>query len=48
MVWGIRQKTDTPAPRPDVDRPVTREKLPTKLQRLVDQDEDFYDDLYSP
>ena len=48
MVWGIRQKTDTPAPPRDVDQPVTREKLPGKLQRLVDQEEDFYDDLYSP
>ncbi|KAJ5201760.1 uncharacterized protein N7498_006423 [Penicillium cinerascens] len=48
MVWGIRQKPDTPAPPPDVDRSVTGEKLPTKLQRLVDQDEDIYDDLYSP
>jgi len=45
MVWG-RQKTDTPAPPPDVDQPVAREKLPEKLQKLVDQ-EDFYDDLYS-
>ncbi|KAJ6104372.1 hypothetical protein N7523_010692 [Penicillium sp. IBT 18751x] len=46
MVWGIRQK-DTPTP-PPVDQPVTREKLPAKLQHLVDQEEDFYDDLYSP
>jgi hypothetical protein len=50
MVWGIRQKADTPTPPPDVDRPVTRDKLPTKLQHLVNKDEDgdFYDDLYSP
>ncbi|KAJ5128620.1 hypothetical protein N7448_002336 [Penicillium atrosanguineum] len=46
MVWGIRQK-DTPAPTLN-DQPVTREKLPAKLQQLVDEEEDFYDDLYSP
>ncbi|KAJ5156783.1 hypothetical protein N7492_009586 [Penicillium capsulatum] len=45
MVWGRRQQND--APQPDMDQPVTRAKLPTKLQQLVDYDDDFYDDLYS-
>jgi fission process protein 1 len=31
-----------------VDQPVTREKLPSKLQQLVDKEEDFYDDMYAP
>lgn len=47
MVWDTRQK-DTPAPPAEVDRPVTREKLPSKLQKLVDEEEDFYDDIYAP
>ncbi|KAJ5096162.1 hypothetical protein NUU61_005518 [Penicillium alfredii] len=42
MVWG-----NQPSP-PDVDQHIPREKLPAKMQQLVDRDEDFYDDLYSP
>lgn len=48
MVWGSRQKNDSQAPPPNVDQPVTREKLPAKLQQLVDCDDDFYHDIYAP
>ncbi|KAJ5389465.1 uncharacterized protein N7496_000533 [Penicillium cataractarum] len=51
MVWGSRQPKDSngsPPPDADADKPVAREKLPTKLQQLVDREDDFYDDIYSP
>jgi fission process protein 1 len=48
MVWGLRQKETPPASPAEVDQPVTREKLPSKLQQLVDKEEDFYDDMYAP
>ena len=45
MVWN-RKQNDPPE---DTDKtPIPRQTLPKKLQHLVDQDEDFYDDLYSP
>ncbi|OQE16738.1 hypothetical protein PENSTE_c023G01367 [Penicillium steckii] len=45
MVWD-RKQNDPPE---DTDKtPIPRQTLPKKLQHLVDQDEDFYDDLYSP
>lgn len=47
MFWGGRQPKDSnDSPQPNADQPVTREKLPAKLQQIVDQD-DFYEDLYS-
>ncbi|KAJ5309114.1 hypothetical protein N7508_004493 [Penicillium antarcticum] len=46
MAWGSQPEPQSP-PQDLLDKPVIREKLPTKLQQLVDRDEDFYDDLYS-
>lgn len=49
MVWGSSSpKEPNASPPPELDAPVTRGKLPAKLQQLVDRDDDFYDDLYSP
>lgn len=49
MVWGSRQQNDPQAPAVSVNQPVTREKLPAKLQQLDDHDDNhFYDDLYAP
>jgi fission process protein 1 len=45
MVWGRKKHDQNPSEELE---PVTREKLPTKLQRRVNRDDDFYDDLYSP
>ncbi|KAJ5675710.1 hypothetical protein N7462_008607 [Penicillium macrosclerotiorum] len=47
MVWGSRKQDEPQNPPPGVDQPVAREKLPAKLQQLVDHDDDFYDDVYS-
>lgn len=48
MFWGSRQPKEPNGPPPpdhDADKPV-REKLPAKLQQLVDRADDFYDDIY--
>ncbi|KAJ5486291.1 hypothetical protein N7530_000591 [Penicillium desertorum] len=48
MVWGGRQQDEPQSPPQELlDKPVVREKLPAKLQQLVDRDDEFYDDLYS-
>ncbi|KAK5788530.1 hypothetical protein VI817_009488 [Penicillium citrinum] len=45
MAWN-RKQNDPPE---EIDKtPIPRQTLPKKLQHLVDHDEDFYDDLYSP
>jgi fission process protein 1 len=46
MAWGSQQEPQSPS-QELLDKPVVREKLPAKLQQLVDRDEDFYGDLYS-
>ncbi|KAK9859921.1 hypothetical protein MYU51_010015 [Penicillium brevicompactum] len=46
MVWGSRSEEPTP-PQELLDKPVIQKKLPTKLQQLVDREDEFYDDLYS-
>lgn len=46
MVWGGRQKNEYPQLDPD-QPPLSRSRLPSKLQQIVDSDDDFYDDLYS-
>lgn len=49
MVWGGRQPDGSQSPPQELlDKPIVREKLPPKLQQLVDREDDFYDDLYSP
>lgn len=35
-------------PSSDLQDPVPRRKLPPQLQKLVDHDDGFYDDVYSP
>ncbi|EKV15921.1 Carbonic anhydrase [Penicillium digitatum] len=48
MVWGGRQQDEPQSPPQELlDKPVVREKLPAKLQELVDREDEFYDDLYS-
>lgn len=47
MVWGRQQDEPQSPPQELLDKPVVREKLPTKLQQLVDHEDEFYDDLYS-
>ncbi|KAL4889560.1 mitochondrial 18 KDa protein-domain-containing protein [Aspergillus ambiguus] len=43
MFWGSHHES------PDVaQQPIARENLPPQLQRLVDRDDSFYDDIYSP
>ncbi|RAL13689.1 mitochondrial fission process 1 family protein [Aspergillus homomorphus CBS 101889] len=43
MIWG---KKEDKAPEV-VQQPIPREKLPDQLQKLVDHDDGFYDDIYS-
>lgn len=48
MTWGGRQQDEPQSPPQNwLEKPVVREKLPDKLQKLVDRDEEFYHDLYS-
>lgn len=47
MAWGSRQEEPPSPPQELLDKPVLQKKLPTKLQQLVDREEEFYDDLYS-
>jgi fission process protein 1 len=48
MVRGGRQQDEPQSPPQELlDKPVVREKLPAKLQQLVDREDEFYDDLYS-
>lgn len=44
MGWNSRQ--DPPSSDPPSD-PVPRRSLPAQLQKLVDHDDGFYDDVYS-
>lgn len=45
MFWGSPKQDDTP----EVEhKPMPRSKLPPQLQQLVDRDDAFYDDIYSP
>ncbi|PKX93316.1 mitochondrial fission process 1 family protein [Aspergillus novofumigatus IBT 16806] len=47
MFWRKRDHHDeTPADTPQ--QPISREKLPAHLQKIVDQDDGFYDDIYPP
>ncbi|KAF3386578.1 hypothetical protein F1880_000122 [Penicillium rolfsii] len=49
MFWGSSQPKEPNGPPPpdhDADKPVTRTKLPAKLQQLVEREDDFYDDIY--
>ncbi|KAF4285690.1 hypothetical protein KXW98_003277 [Aspergillus fumigatus] len=47
MFWGKRDHRDeTPTDTPQ--QPIPREKLPAQLQKIVDQDDGFYDDIYPP
>lgn len=57
MIWGSRKSDDDnrvehntrDEPPPDFSKqPLPREKLPRKLQRLVDREDDYFDELYSP
>ncbi|KAJ5175353.1 uncharacterized protein N7482_001230 [Penicillium canariense] len=51
MVWGSHQPNELQgAFALDANQtvPVPRAKLPAKLQHLVDHEDEFYDDLYSP
>ncbi|GAD94384.1 conserved hypothetical protein [Paecilomyces variotii No. 5] len=55
MFWGSRKSDDDgiphvrDEPRPDFSKqPIPREKLPPKLQQLVDRDDSFFDEIYSP
>ncbi|OGM40947.1 hypothetical protein ABOM_010497 [Aspergillus bombycis] len=43
MLWGSQ-----PKPEDSPEKPIPREKLPPQLQQLVDHDDGFYDDIYSP
>lgn len=48
MVWGGHQQNEPQSPPQELlDKPVVRERLPARLQELVDREDEFYDDLYS-
>ncbi|KAI9933460.1 hypothetical protein ASPWEDRAFT_43276 [Aspergillus wentii DTO 134E9] len=44
MLWGSHQDEAAASSQ----KPVPRQKLPSSLQKLVDRDDSFYDDVYSP
>lgn len=44
MFWGKGKEEPPPEPQ----EPVKRAKLNPHLQRIVDHDDHFYDDVYSP
>jgi hypothetical protein len=49
MVWGRKPEASTPAETEADNSPLPpRQSLPQKLQQIVDREDDFYDDLYSP
>ncbi|GIK07848.1 hypothetical protein Aspvir_003517 [Aspergillus viridinutans] len=45
MFW---RKHHDEAPTDTAQQPIPREKLPAQLQKIVDQDDGFYDDIYPP
>ncbi|KAJ0422600.1 mitochondrial 18 KDa protein-domain-containing protein [Aspergillus carlsbadensis] len=45
MFWGSRKEE---APKEAPQEPVKRGKLSPQLQKIVDRDDQFYDDVYSP
>ncbi|KAL2832444.1 mitochondrial 18 KDa protein-domain-containing protein [Aspergillus cavernicola] len=45
MLWGSRKKEPPEAPP---QPPIKRAKLPPQMQEIVDQDDHFYDDVYTP
>ncbi|KAF7167638.1 hypothetical protein CNMCM5623_000911 [Aspergillus felis] len=45
MFWR-KHHDETPADTPQ--QPIPREKLPAQLQKIVDEDDGFYDDIYPP
>lgn len=45
MFWGPRKDEELPEETP---KPHPRSKLPPQLQQMVDRDDAFYDDIYSP
>jgi fission process protein 1 len=47
MFWRkLKHPDETPADTNTAQQPIPREKLPAHLQKIVDQDDDFYDDIY--
>ncbi|KAF9892229.1 hypothetical protein FE257_002005 [Aspergillus nanangensis] len=44
MFWNKTTQDNTPVD----DQPVSPKQLPPQLQKLVDRDDSFYDDIYSP
>ncbi|KAL2810886.1 mitochondrial 18 KDa protein-domain-containing protein [Aspergillus granulosus] len=44
MLWGSRKEEAPQAPQ----EPIKRGKLSPQLQKIVDRDDQFYDDVYSP
>jgi mitochondrial fission process protein 1 len=56
MIWGSRRSDDDDGvehtrndARPDFSKqPIARENLPQQLQWLVDHEDDYFDELYSP
>ncbi|KAL3475274.1 mitochondrial 18 KDa protein-domain-containing protein [Aspergillus californicus] len=49
-MWGKRTEEPSQAPQPEAQAlaPIKRRKLPPQMQKLVDQDDHFYDDVYTP
>ncbi|KAL3441256.1 mitochondrial 18 KDa protein-domain-containing protein [Aspergillus insuetus] len=45
MLWGSRKEE---APKEAPQEPIKRGKLSPQLQKIVDRDDQFYDDVYSP
>ncbi|KAL1962017.1 hypothetical protein VTN77DRAFT_661 [Rasamsonia byssochlamydoides] len=50
MIWGKSNKKDDDgvAPLRDESPDVSKQRLPRQLQQLVDREDEYYDELYSP
>ncbi|KAL4869386.1 hypothetical protein BDV12DRAFT_84310 [Aspergillus spectabilis] len=47
MFWGKR-KEEAPEPPQTHDQPIKRRQLSPQMQKIVDRDDHFYDDVYTP
>ncbi|KAL4877322.1 mitochondrial 18 KDa protein-domain-containing protein [Aspergillus karnatakaensis] len=49
MLWGkSKEETPAPAPAPAPGEPIKRGRLSPQMQKIVDRDDHFYDDVYTP
>jgi fission process protein 1 len=45
MFWGKRKEE---ASEPPQDQPIKRRQLSPQMEKIVDRDDHFYDDVYTP